>query len=72
MEEMKSVNDQKPQPANKGGVNLKNMTIEEQLAYYKSIFQKSKKLNLYYDEELKKVKNKLSQYEGGIINTINK
>ena len=40
------------------------MSIEEQTEYYKNLLQKSKKLNRYYDEENKKLKEKLSQYEG--------
>ena len=45
--------------------NVKDMTLEEQVAYYKSIFQKSKKLNLYYEDENKKLKERLIQYESG-------
>ena len=43
---------------------VKDMTPVEQANYYKTLLQKSKKLNIYYDEENKKLKEKLSQYEG--------
>lgn len=65
MEEMKSVNESKGAQQTKAAVNVKSMTTEEQLNYYKSLFQKSKKLAKYYDDEIKKLKEKLSQYEGG-------
>jgi hypothetical protein len=65
MEEMKNVNnDANPPNISANTKSSKPKTIEEQLAYYKSLFQKSKKLNMYYDEEIKKYKDKLSQYEG--------
>lgn len=47
------------------GINLKSMSIEEQCTYYKTMLQKSKKLNQYFDEENKKLQGKLNQYEGG-------
>ena len=43
---------------------VKDMSPAEQANYYKSLLQKSKKLNIYYDEENKQLKEKLSQYEG--------
>ena len=43
---------------------VKDMSPVEQANYYKTLLQKSKKLNIYYDEENKKLKEKLSQYEG--------
>ena len=43
--------------------SVKDMTIEEQVSYYKTLFQKSKTLNKFYDEELKRLKEKISQYE---------
>lgn len=47
------------------GVNVKSMSLEEQCNYYKTMLQKSKKLNQYYDEENKKLQLKVNQYEGG-------
>ena len=43
---------------------VKDMSPVEQANYYKTLLQKSKKLNIYYDEENKQLKEKLSQYEG--------
>ena len=43
--------------------SVKDMTIEEQVNYYKTMFQKSKTLNKFYDEEMKRLKEKLSKYE---------
>ena len=43
--------------------SVKDMTIEEQVSYYKTLFQKSKTLTKFYDEELKRLKEKLSNYE---------
>ena len=43
--------------------SVKDMTIEEQVNYYKTMFQKSKTLTKFYDEELKRLKEKLSNYE---------
>ena len=43
--------------------SVKDMTIEEQASYYKTMFQKSKTLTKFYDEELKRLKEKLSNYE---------
>ena len=66
MEEMKNLNND-ANSSSTSSTNTKSSkpkTIEEQLAYYKSLFQKSKKLNMYYDEEIKKYKDKLAQYEG--------
>ena len=65
MEEMRSVNESKGAQSNKAPANIKSMTNEKQVNYYKYLFQKSKKLAKYYDEEIKKLKEKLSQYEGG-------
>ena len=65
MEENKTQN-ANPNPSNPNSTtkkSIKDMTIEEQAAYYKTMLQKSKKLNLYYDEENKKLKEKLSKYE---------
>ena len=42
MEEMRSVNESKGAQSNKAPANIKSMTTEEQLNYYKSLFQKSK------------------------------
>ena len=39
------------------------MTLEEQVNYYKSMFQKSKTLTKFYDEEIKRLKEKISNYE---------
>ena len=39
------------------------MTLEEQINYYKSMFLKSKTLCKFYDGEIKKLKEKLSNYE---------
>jgi hypothetical protein len=53
-------------PANPSQQNIvKEMTLEQQVEHYKSYFQKSKKLNLYYEGENKKLKERLSQYESG-------
>ena len=43
--------------------SVKDMTIEEQVNYYKTMFQKSKTLTKFYDEEIKRLKEKLSNYE---------
>ena len=43
--------------------SVKDMTIEEQVNYYKTMFQKSKTLTKFYDEEVKRLKEKLSNYE---------
>ena len=43
--------------------SVKDMTIEEQANYYKTMFQKSKTLTKFYDEELKRLKEKLCNYE---------
>ena len=43
--------------------SVKDMTIEEQANYYKTMFQKSKTLTKFYDEELKRLKEKLNNYE---------
>ena len=43
--------------------NVKDMTLEEQINYYKSMFLKSKTLCKFYDGEIKKLKEKLSNYE---------
>ena len=51
-------NNNKPQKK-----SVKDMTKEEQINYYKSMFQKSKTLNKFYDEEFKRLKEKLSNYE---------
>ncbi len=73
MEEMKTIdnkNVQKEESQNqkeelkKQTKKVKDMTPSEQANYYKTLLQKSKKLNIYYDEENKKLKEKLSQYEG--------
>ena len=42
---------------------VKDMTIEEQATYYKTMFQKSKTLNKFYDQENKRLKEKLKNYE---------
>ena len=36
--------------------NVKDMTLEEQVNYYKTMFQKSRSLCKFYDGELKKLK----------------
>ena len=73
MEEMKTIdnkNVQKEESQNqkeelkKQTKKVKDMSPSEQANYYKTLLQKSKKLNIYYDEENKKLKEKLSQYEG--------
>ena len=43
--------------------SVKDMTIEEQANYYKTMFRKSKTLTKFYDEELKRLKEKLNNYE---------
>ena len=43
--------------------SVKDMTIEEQATYYKTMFQKSKTLNKFYDQENKRLKEKLKNYE---------
>ena len=53
-------NNNKQTPTKK---SVKDMTIEEQVNYYKTMFQKSKTLTKFYDEELKRLKEKLSNYE---------
>ena len=39
------------------------MTLEEQVNYYKTMFQKSRTLSKYYDGEIKRLKEKLNNYE---------
>ena len=39
------------------------MTLEEQVNYYKTMFQKSRTLSKFYDGEIKKLKQSLSNYE---------
>jgi len=58
--------------------DLKDMTDKEIAAHYKSLFLKSKKLILHYEEELNLLKNnvsnlkqKLKEYESGIKTIIN-
>ena len=43
--------------------SIKDMTVEEQVNYYKTMFQKSKTLTKFYDEEIKRLREKLSNYE---------
>ena len=43
--------------------SVKDMTIEEQASYYKTMFQKSKTLNKFYDQDNKRLKEKLKNYE---------
>ena len=43
--------------------NVKDMTLEEQVNYYKTMFQKSRTLSKYYDGEIKRLKEKLNNYE---------
>ena len=43
--------------------SVKDMTIEEQATYYKTMFQKSKTLNKFYDQDNKRLKEKLKNYE---------
>ena len=43
--------------------SVKEMTLEEQVNYYKTMFQKSKTLNKFYDQENKRLKEKLKNYE---------
>ena len=43
--------------------NIKDMTLEEQVNYYKTMFQKSRTLSKFYDGEIKKLKQSLSNYE---------
>lgn len=43
--------------------SVKDMTIEEQVSYYKTMFQKSKTLNKFYDQENKRLKEKIKNYE---------
>jgi len=56
--------------------DLKDMTEKELAAHYKSLFLKSKKLILHYEEELNQLKNnvsnlkqKLKEYESGKNNS---
>jgi hypothetical protein len=43
--------------------SVKDMTIEEQVNHYRTMFQKSKTLNKFYDQENKRLKEKLKNYE---------
>ena len=43
--------------------NIKDMTLEEQVNYYKTMFQKSRTLSKFFDGETKRLKEKLSNYE---------
>ena len=43
--------------------NIKDMTLEEQVNYYKTMFQKSRTLSKFYDGEIKKLKQSLNNYE---------
>ena len=70
---LKADGDANPKKTNK---DVKEMSLEEQTAYYKSLFAKTKKLYLYYEEELKKAENiiknlkdRLKQYEAEDGNT---
>lgn len=58
--------------------NLKDMSPEEQVNHWKTAFQKSKKLITIYEDKLKQlelqnktVKDKLKNYEEGILSYIN-
>ena len=42
---------------------IKDMTLEEQVNYYKTMFQKSRTLSKFFDGETKRLKEKLSNYE---------
>ena len=52
--------------------NVKDMTLEEQVQYYKNMFQKSKTLNKFYDEEIKKLKSKYECEDGQVCDLIMK
>ena len=43
--------------------SVKDMTLEEQVNYYKTMFQKSRALSKFYDGEIKRLNEKLSNYE---------
>ena len=43
--------------------SVKDMTIEEQVNHYRTMFQKSKTLNKFYDQDNKRLKEKLKNYE---------
>jgi len=60
---MKDKNDSSKNIPKQTKKSVKDMTVEEQVNYYKSMFQKSKTLNKFYDEELKRLKDKLNNYE---------
>ena len=60
---MKDKNDSSKNIPKQVKKSVKDMTVEEQVIYYKSMFQKSKTLNKFYDEELKRLKDKLNNYE---------
>ena len=60
---MKDKNDSSKNIPKQVKKSVKDMTVEEQVNYYKSMFQKSKTLNKFYDEELKRLKDKLNNYE---------
>ena len=59
---MKDKNDSSKNIPKQVKKSVKDMTVEEQVNYYKSMFQKSKTLNKFYDEELKRLKDKLNNY----------
>ena len=43
--------------------NVKDMTLEEQVNYYKTKFQKSRTLSKILDTQIKQLKEKLNNYE---------
>ena len=43
--------------------NVKDMTLEEQVNYYKTKFQKSRTLSKMLDTQIKQLKEKLANYE---------
>ena len=53
----KNINNQNQQK------NVKDMTLEEQVNYYKSMFQKSRTLSKILDGQIKQLKEKLNNYE---------
>ena len=60
---MKDKNDSSKNIPKQVKKSVKDMNVEEQVNYYKSMFQKSKTLNKFHDEELKRLKDKLNNYE---------
>jgi hypothetical protein len=66
MKEQSTQNTNQPQTITKGA-SVKDMSVEDQLNYYKSQYLKVRKVFLAVEEENKVLKSKLTEYEAGIF-----